>query len=229
MNLHLVGGWAYPASACKELAASLSGIGDITCHPFTVDVDQIYAPANTCWLAGWSLGGLKALGAVLNGTWRPRGLILISSTARFCAEGDYSCGVNRAALRSMMIGLKRQREKTLRSFYSDAMYPAPADDANINLRRSDSMSLTDEELSEGLQQLDQLDFRAQLDQITLPVLVLHGERDHIIPAAASDYIHGRIKNSRQATLVDAGHELPLTHADWTTEQIKSFIHENTAE
>lgn len=199
--MHLISGWAYPATTLDPLVKALEPSITITPHPFTVNLEQIAAPAGPWWLAGWSLGGMRAMQAVLEKKLAPTGLILINSTARFCATADYPHGVPRANLRAMMRGLVRARENVLASFYEQAGEAAACD-------------FTTDELARGLEWLDTLDLRDRLQEIEIPVLILHGATDRIIPVSAAEYLANRIKSSRLIVHPHAGHALPLHHPDW---------------
>ena len=223
MKLHMIGGWAYPADACGQLVDTLSKHADVVTHDFTFDPADLHETADPWWLCGWSLGGLKAMNAVLAGRVNPRGLILISSTARFCADGDYTFGVDRTALRSMIIGIKRDRNKTLQTFYGDVLFPDAVDTLTIEAYIGQVSHMDNVSLIKGLQELDTLDVRDQLDQLSLPTLLLHGEHDRIIPSGASNYIASKAGQSVMHLHPDAGHALPRSHPDWVADHLQSFI------
>lgn len=209
VTIHLISGWAYPAATLdplvKALEPSVTGIP----HPFTAGLDRIASAAAPYWLGGWSLGGLLAMKAVLDGVLHPAGLILISSTARFCSGDDYPHGVPRTHLRAMMRGLVRSRESVLASFYDQAGQPVDCD-------------FTTEELSRGLQWLDTLDLRERLHEIEMPVLILHGAEDRIIPVSAAEYLATKIPSSHLIVHPGAGHALPLKNPEWISPLVERW-------
>lgn len=80
--------------------------------------------------------------------------------------------------------------------------------------------LDDTVLAEGLEQLDRLDLRAALPGLSLPVLILHGAADRVIPVQAAEYLAAALPSARLVVHPDslAGHDLPLRAADWVREQ-----------
>jgi len=222
MNIHFAGGWAFTKETCEPLLRVLAERHRVFFHAFDDKLDSINVSPTDGWLAGWSLGGLKMLDEVIRGKLKPRGLILINSTSRFCSDADYPCGVSPAALRTMMIGIKRQRVNTLSRFYADAMSPQSTE-ADVTNRLSASNDIDESRLLDGLQQLSVLDLRASIAAVAVPVLLLHGEKDHIIPADASRYLQSQLVTSEIHTHPDAGHELPLQFPQWTSDHIDRFI------
>jgi len=68
------------------------------------------------------------------------------------------------------------------------------------------------------------DFRADLPKIGIPVLVLHGTADRILPIeACGPRSHELIKNSEYVPIEGAGHGLCRTHADEVNEQLLRFF------
>lgn len=211
MKLHLLSGWAYPVAALESLRQALRKNFEPRIHPFTTDPASIRPPANQpWWLAGWSLGGMLAMEAVANKTLRPEGLVLIASSARFCANTDYDCGVEHIILRQMMSRMLRHREKVLARFFELAGLVTHSD-------------FTDEELMRGLKLLDEMDLRDRLSAIDVPVLLVHGTHDHIIPVEASIYLRDHLPDARLLIHEGAGHDLPAREYAWLTEQLSSLI------
>ncbi|WP_042363965.1 alpha/beta fold hydrolase [Streptacidiphilus neutrinimicus] len=68
------------------------------------------------------------------------------------------------------------------------------------------------------------DFRADLPKIDIPVLILHGTEDRILPIeACGPRSHELIKGSRFVAVDGAGHGLCWTHADEVNEQLLAFL------
>jgi len=68
------------------------------------------------------------------------------------------------------------------------------------------------------------DFRGDLSRVDVPVLVLHGDADRIVPLAASG---GRmaefVRGSRLVTLPGAPHGFTWTHAEETNRELLAFV------
>jgi pimeloyl-[acyl-carrier protein] methyl ester esterase len=204
--MHLISGWGYPVSALTPLRKALLPRFDVEIHPFTTDPAALVPPREPWWLAGWSLGGMKAMQAIADETLRPEGLLLIASTARFCANTDYDCGVEHIILRQMMSRMLRHREKVLARFFELAGMVTHSD-------------FTDEELMRGLKFLDEMDLRDALTNIDLPVLLVHGTHDHIIPVEASIYLRDHLPDARLLIHEGAGHDLPAREYAWLAKQL----------
>jgi 3-oxoadipate enol-lactonase len=59
------------------------------------------------------------------------------------------------------------------------------------------------------QAIKMLDYTEQLDRITLPTLIIAGEKDPGTPVAASEVIHARIAGSKLAIIPDCLHQTPI--------------------
>ena len=68
------------------------------------------------------------------------------------------------------------------------------------------------------------DFRADLPKIDIPVLILHGTADRILPIdACGPRTHELIKNSQYVPIDGAGHGLCWTHADEVNAELLRFF------
>jgi non-heme chloroperoxidase len=68
------------------------------------------------------------------------------------------------------------------------------------------------------------DFRADLARIDVPVLVLHGDADRIVPLAASGSRMAEfVPGSRLVTLPGAPHGFTWTHAEETNRELLAFV------
>jgi len=68
------------------------------------------------------------------------------------------------------------------------------------------------------------DFRADLPKIDIPVLILHGTADRILPIdACGPRTHELIKNSQYVPIEGAGHGLCWTHADEVNAELLRFF------
>lgn len=68
------------------------------------------------------------------------------------------------------------------------------------------------------------DFRADLPKIDIPVLVMHGTADHILPIdACGPRTHELIKSSEYVAVDGAGHGLCWTHAEEVNGHLVPFF------
>ncbi|MCF6179489.1 MAG: alpha/beta fold hydrolase, partial [Geopsychrobacter sp.] len=134
--LVLLHGWSMSHAVFDELATLLEGdfrllIPDLPGHgrsdPLEPCSFKAMAQLLKDWLAeigcqkvtllGWSLGGQLALQLASETTTLIERLILISSTACFCARPDWQAGLPAGELRALKRGLKRRYLATLGEFF----------------------------------------------------------------------------------------------------------------
>lgn len=70
----------------------------------------------------------------------------------------------------------------------------------------------------------QTDFRGDLPNIDVPILVIHGDEDRVLPYEfTAPRLPGAIKDCTLVTIVGGPHGIPWTHADKVNEELLSFI------
>lgn len=68
------------------------------------------------------------------------------------------------------------------------------------------------------------DFRADVSRIDVPVLIIHGDADNVLPyPATAPRLHEMLPGSQLVTLPGAPHAIPWTHADEVNRAIMDFI------
>lgn len=148
-------------------------------------------------------------------------LALISSTARFCATDGYPCGTPEKVLRRMIMQLKRSPETVLDEFFKNVHLPFRESRQAISMRQNSPFDLGD--LVAGLEYLLHSDVRETVSEITIPVFLLHGAEDRIIPPTASEWLHTRLPNSRLKIIENDGHALPAHHVETVIQSIHAFL------
>jgi non-heme chloroperoxidase len=80
---------------------------------------------------------------------------------------------------------------------------------------------------DGIVAFSQTDFTEDLKKITVPVLVMHGDDDQIVPYEASGPLSAKLlKNGVLKTYKGFPHGMPTTHADIINADILAFIQGN---
>ncbi|MBN1673552.1 MAG: alpha/beta fold hydrolase [Kiritimatiellae bacterium] len=242
----LVGGWGYPPQALAPLAEMLGrtvtllapdagpaapAAGAAARHgPVSPFAAALRARLSGCSeppvVIGWSMGGLVALETAAAEPAVFGRLVLVNATARFCSDVGYPCGVAPGNLRAMRAGLARDPDAILSRFFADAAAPACAGPASVEAAVSAAKGQGTERLVAGLQYLARADLRGGLAAVRVPTLVVHGEADRIIPAAAAEYLGRHLPAARLRLLPGMGHELPLRAPDWLGAQIAAFLETN---
>jgi pimeloyl-[acyl-carrier protein] methyl ester esterase len=182
------------------------------------------------WI-GWSLGGIEAMARAAGdvdqddtrGLAGPPGrLVLIASTARFCRDGEGWPGTEPAVLRGLQGRWRREPAAALAGFHTLAAGPTTSPET-VQARTAASLALDPLDLARGLDNLARWDVRPLLSRLHMPVLVVHGRDDRIIPSAAADRLAEMLPRATRCDHPTAGHDLPLAEARWTADRIVDFL------
>ena len=77
---------------------------------------------------------------------------------------------------------------------------------------------------DGIVAFSQTDFSEDLKRITIPVLVMHGDDDQIVPYAGSAPLSAKLlQNSTLKTYPGLPHGMPTTHADTINADLLAFL------
>ena len=187
----MITGWAHGADSLQPLA-------DLLADEFNIRIltgAQVLAEQkipDADYIVGWSMGGMLAIEHLPAAC---KKLVLISSTARFCAAENYPCGVPEKMLRRMIVQLRRDPAAVLAEFYKNVSYPRPPQPAEPG-----------GQLDEGLDYLLTADLRTTVPSLGIPVLLLHGGKDLIIPPEASDWLAQHLPSANCIRLAEEGHQ-----------------------
>ncbi|WP_372797262.1 alpha/beta fold hydrolase [Pontiella sp.] len=207
----VISGWAHGLEAIRP-------IGDALRDQFAVqlmtgnDVLKKRRVPDADVIVTGSMGGLLAMEHLPPSC---RKLVLISSTARFCATEGYACGTHEKILKRMILMLKRNPEAVLNDFFRNVHYP-------YEYHTCASVKNSPDELAAGLEYLLASDVRAHVPTIGIPVQLFHGSKDRIIPAGAAEWLHAHLPDS-SLTVYDDGHGLAAHHFHPMMKQIRSFL------
>ncbi|MBC8412792.1 MAG: alpha/beta fold hydrolase [Nitrospira sp.] len=240
----LVSGWACPDELLHPLAENLAGVCECSTYAFdalpdmsspdkeyTAEVSE-YARGllkllkditEPVVLIGWSAGGLAVIESVLTCKDKVKALVLINSTARFCASPDYTHGWPLSVVRAMSIGLKKDPAAVLARFFLDAAYPDSELSSALQRVIDDARNISAAVLQQGLRYLQRVDMLERLDMIGLPVLVIHAEEDRIIPVEAGRCLAEGIAGASMTRISGRGHDMPVRHHEELSIYIKDFL------
>ncbi len=217
------------------LAPDLPGHGHDTgaeVDPYTLDAlarhheDRL---ARRTVLAGWSLGGMVALTLARRRPERIAGLVLIGATPRFTTAPGWPHGLDPALLADFSDALARDQATTLQRFLalqSQGCAQARTLTRRLRALAEDAPPPRASALAGGLDILRSADLRDLLKEIHCPVLLIHGERDPVVPAAAARAMAARLADARLHLLPGAGHAPFLSHTRHCHELIRAFCHEH---
>lgn len=239
-DLVLLHGWAMHSGIFAPLSERLAGRfrlhlvdlpGHGDSHEFTSgDLDPgrlaraiAAATPPALWL-GWSLGGLIALRAALDLPGQVSALVEIASSPRFVRAADWPHAVPAAIFREFGSNLVASFRPAIERFLAlETLGSVRAQDELRELKAHvyERGEPSEQALHEGLDLLDQCDFRAQLSALAMPSLWIAGRRDRIVPPgalrwAASQCTHGDFLE------LSAGHAPFLSHAAEVAEAVAAL-------
>lgn len=223
--LVLVPGWGMTSDVWVELAETLAvewrvSLVDLPGHGFNrgVAFDPAKAaghlaesaPPGALWMA-WSLGAQVALKAALDGA-DLEGLVLLAATPRFVTGAGWPHAMAPEALADLRARVRRNPRRGLSRFLGLLARGGPGDaEAAHALRdRLAGAAYDDDALLAGLDWLAEVDLRPELDRLPVPSCWLAGERDPIVPPAASE-AGARLAGGQTALVPDGGHIPFLSH------------------
>ena len=159
-------------------------------------------------VCGWSLGGQVAIRLALQAPERVQQLVLVASTPCFVRRADWPWGMEDSTLTLFMENLARDYTQTLNRFLT-LQVSGSEDQARVLawLRKSilRGQPPTPATLQAGLKILQTSDLRAELNQVSQPVLLIHGRNDVITPAGAADWMQQHLPRARLVLFPHCGH------------------------
>jgi len=241
-RLILIPGWAHDASAMEDLrkhledTANVSSIstGDLWSANKEASFQSPYAQnlvklikktGDRVFIAGWSLGGMIALETAAHQPDLVAGLVLISSTAKFRADKSWTAGVTTGALRAMKSMFKSDPRGVLRQFFKNVAFRLEGKNETLALKIEKACAMNPLELSAGLEYLSVTDLRNEATKVNIPVLILHGKQDIIIPVEAGIALKNMLPISKIRVYDNYGHGLSCQNPRAIAEDIKEFLKE----
>ena len=219
----LLHGWGMNRGVWSEIAALLAarfrvhaldlpGCGASTALPLeTLDALAHHiaqAAPERCAVCGWSLGGAIALAWAQHAPQQVTRLALIATSPCFVQRPDWPHAVEAQVVHDFSRELARDREATLKRFIVlQARGDVRAGQAARRLRQVvRAQPLPDARtLQQGLAMLLATDMRRQLPAIRQPALVVHGDRDALVPLAAGEHLARALPHARLTVLHGAAH------------------------
>ncbi|RUA05080.1 MAG: alpha/beta hydrolase [Gammaproteobacteria bacterium] len=157
-------------------------------------------------LLGWSLGGLLAIN-IANKV-NVSQLILLASSPNFVKTVGWHYGIDADNFRQFSDTLSLNLSKGLKRFVSlQSQNKTQLKSLNQSI---DTLPATTIALNQGLKILLQSDLRQQFEQLDIPIQVVLGKQDTLIPIEIAKWY--KQKNT-SVTILDTGH-LPFLHPDF---------------
>lgn len=241
-DIALVHGWGLGGAVFDELATSLAdefrvsvidlpGYGGSRDIPVSWTLDALAAqvlelfPGPFIWI-GWSLGAMIGLAAAGVAGASMSKTVLMGATPRFTAAPDWPHGLSTKQLAAFAGDVERDCRRTLQTFV--ALQTASTRQVRPLLRRlqADLLSAplpSPAALRAGLALLRDTDLRATIGSVEVPTLVVHGDRDRLVPLDAAAYLVARLPRARLVTIVDSGHAPFLSHLPQVRQALAEFL------
>jgi pimeloyl-[acyl-carrier protein] methyl ester esterase len=158
-------------------------------------------------LLGWSLGGLLAIDIA---TKIPLSrLILVATTPKFVQTECWKFGIDADNFRQFSTTLKLDLTQGLKRFASlQVQNKTQLKKLNLTIEQYPASTKA---LNQGLEILLTTDLRVQLRALNLPILVILGDKDTLVPATITQW-YGQ--NKINVRLLSSGH-LPFLHPDFS--------------
>lgn len=239
--LVLLHGWGMNPAAFEALHARLVQRYDVRvpalpgyaesprCDPYTLPgiVDAVAAASpERCAVVGWSLGGQVALAWARAKPTQVERLALIGTTPCFVQRSDWSFALAVEVFETFAAELREDCKTAIRRFISlqaqgDANSKYVAQQLRSSFERCAAPSA--ETLNESLNVLRVTDLRGDISAIEQEVLVMHGERDMLVPVDAAEYLSRALPRGRLVSLRGAAHAPFVSESDRVGNLMQEFF------
>jgi pimeloyl-[acyl-carrier protein] methyl ester esterase len=241
MDLVLLHGWGMHAGVWDgvrdELAqdfrvhlVDLPGYGQSdSCTPYMLsELARTVAnaePKSVC-VCGWSLGAQVALRWALDFPRQVQRLVLVAATPCFVRAADWPSGIEAQVLQKFASDLQRNVRSTLKRFASLQTHGAK------NARRYSAWlckrlfaAADPGVLQAGLRMLRNTDLRQEVRKVIQPVLLLHGEKDGLVPVTSAHWLKQHLNRARLETFKDCAHAPFLAQGRKFVKLVSEFLDE----
>lgn len=183
-------------------------------------VDDLFAVMDSleiekCILAAESVGGIIAVAAVLQQPERFEGLVLVDTLLHHEDDRGDAAFLHR---------LKTDFAEAVGHF-ADACVPE-TEENYMEIRSWGRKILTRATPESSIRLLEctlGMDLRSNLSQIQIPTLILHGDRDSLVPLRDAELIASQIPNCCLRILEGAGHVPTMTRPREVAEEINQYF------
>lgn len=177
------------------------------------------------WM-GWSLGGQILMQLFKRAPHLIRSMILVAASPCFLRRSDWPYGMDGQVLDAFAIELQQDYHKTMSRFIGlQVMHSQSSVQSLKQLRNMLNTSPSPQTLSlqQGLSLLKCADFRQDLEQCAVPLLVILGRQDQLVSAAVGEYYRGLSCKPTLVVMEGAGHAPFLSHMKQTAACVQQFL------
>ena len=242
-SIVLVHGWAMNSRIWLDFAQQLAQNYQVTCidlpghgesdklPAFTLEnishalVDAV-SVEKSCWI-GWSLGATVVLDLASRFPERVNSLILVAGNPSFTESADWA-GVKKEVLEAFADQLTKNTTATLLRFLSLQVKSVPNNKALLKQLKATVMqsnSADEATLQGGLEILKQADLRTTLANTKLPIAVILGAADSLVPDQIASQLLAIAPRLKLDVIEEAGHAPFLSHPEIVLTLISNFMDE----
>jgi len=181
-------------------------------------------------LCGWSLGGILALAAAASNPDRLRHLVVVASTPKFVAADDWQPAQAPAVLDAFRQAVADDPAATLTRFvrlFNQGDGNARAINRALSPLLAGALPSL-QVLTRGLDWLHDADLRGTLPAIRTPTLVVHGDCDPLMPAAAGKWLADTLPDARLERLAGVAHAPFVADPEGFARRLAGFCSTNRA-
>lgn len=185
-------------------------------------IPHLSGPA--CWL-GWSLGGMVATQLAQQYPQWVKELILVATNLRFCQADDWPEAVAPEVLHGFATDLLQDHRATLQRFLALQVIGEAQSRQTLKALRQRLLEQAEPDtdmLEAGLAILQNTDLRSLAPQLTLPVLLIGGERDRLVSPAALHEIARLLPQCRLEVIPAAGHAPFVSRPELFVNLVKTY-------
>ena len=221
-RVHLVDLPGHGHSQLNGTGIDITSIANEVFNQFSVKV-----PGRATWL-GWSLGGLVATRIAELFPQQVNKLVLLASTPAFVKQPGWDHAVDKQVFVNFANDLEKDLQATITRFLS--LQVRGTEDSRQTLKTLREIVFardiaSEDVLREGLGILEQTDLRESLQELTMPTLLLGGERDTLVPQAALIALANNNGSIKTRIIEKSGHAPFLSHPLQCSKAITGFCHD----
>ena len=240
-NLVLVHGWGMHGGLWQPIAKKLAGyfnlhIVDLPGMGFSRPVDPggldamaekvVEVLPENADICGWSFGTHVAMRAAMMQPEKIRRMVLVAGTPRFVNDADWQMGIDGEVYRRFADSVSQDYQNTLVRFFS--LQCMGADDARSTIKHlrtsfAERPVPTMSTLHKALSILLETDLREQIPALKKPVLLIHGDRDRLVPVQAGHWMAQHVPFGRLRVIAGAGHAPFLSHQNQFVDALVQFL------
>lgn len=172
---------------------------------------------------GWSAGGIVALEVACENPELIEGLVLIGATPKFCSGDGYPWGVATRNVRAMILEIRKAPRAILDRFFQDVSWPVVESESCRNKKINAACDVGIEHLVHGLHYLQRIDLKDRLKALEIPILIIHGRKDRIVPWQAGKWLNRSLTKSRIIIHEGVGHDIPGQRPVVLASEIREFL------